>query len=187
LKKEFKTKNGRKVFDGGGIEPDIKIELKPYSQLAQNLLVKQVIFDFATNYRNKHESIGEAKSFVLTEADYADFKKFVDTKDIDYSTQTEKQLEDLKKKAVQENYFEAIKSSYETMKNQLKHDKQADLDKNKEEIVSLIEEEIVRRYYYQKGRTEASFTHDNEIKAALAIFADPSMYQKTLAPTSVKK
>jgi carboxyl-terminal processing protease len=73
------------------------------------------------------------------------------------------------------------------MKNQLKHDKQADLDKNKEEIVSLIEEEIVRRYYYQKGRTEASFAHDNEIKAALAIFGDPSMYQKTLAPTSVKK
>lgn len=187
LKKEFKTKNGRKVFDGGGIEPDIKVEIKPYSQLTQSLVGKLVIFDFATNYRNTHETIGDAKSFKLNDLDYAEFKKFVDAKDVDYSTQTEKGLEELKKKAEQEKYFEAIKSSYETMKTQLKHDKQADLDKNKEEIISLIEEEIVRRYYYQKGRTEASFAHDEDIKEALSIFADPTRYQKTLAPVSPKK
>ncbi|OYU95407.1 MAG: peptidase S41 [Bacteroidetes bacterium B1(2017)] len=187
LKKEFKTKNGRKVFDGGGIEPDIKVEIKPYAQLTQSLLGKLVIFDFATNYRNTHESIGDAKSFKLNEADFMEFKKFVDAKDVDYSTQTEKELEELKKKAEQEKYFEAIKSSYEAMKTQLKHDKQADLDKNKNEIISLIEEEIVRRYYYQKGRTEASFAHDEDIKEALSIFADPTRYQKTLAPVSAKK
>jgi carboxyl-terminal processing protease len=146
-----------------------------------------VIFDFATDYRNKHESIGDAKSFSLTAADYEAFKKLVDTKDIDYSTQTEKQLSDLKKKAEQENYFDAIKDSYETMKNQLKHDKQADLDKNKEELVSLIEEEIVRRYFYQKGRTEASFAHDLDIQESLKILADPIKYKATLSPISAKK
>lgn len=187
LKREFKTKNGRKVFDGGGIDPDIKVELKPYSPVAQTLLVKQVIFDFATEYRQNHENIGDAKSFVLSAADYEAFKKFVDAKDIDYSTQTEKELEDLKKKAEEEKYFEAIKSSYEAMKTQLKRDKQADIEKNKEEIVSLIEEEIVRRYYFQRGRTEASFAHDPEIKAALTIFADPTAFQKVLSPVAGKK
>jgi carboxyl-terminal processing protease len=187
LKREFKTKNGRKVFDGGGIDPDIKVELKPYSPMAQTLLVKQVIFDFATEYRLNHESIGDAKSFVLSAADYEAFKKFVDAKDIDYSTQTEKELEDLKKKAEEEKYFEAIKASYEAMKTQLKRDKQADIEKNKEEIVSLIEEEIVRRYYFQRGRTEASFAHDPEIKAALTIFTDPTAFQKVLSPVAGKK
>lgn len=188
LKRAFKTKNGRVVYDGGGIDPDIKIELKPYSQIAQSLLGKQVIFDFATQYRNAHDSIGDPRAFTMSNADYEAFKKFVDAKDIDYSTQTEKELEELKKKAEQEHYFEAIKGSYESMKNQLKHDKQADIEKNKEEIISLIEEEIVRRYYYQKGRTEASFAHDREIKAALEILSNPAEYQRLLStPAPVKK
>lgn len=186
LKKEFKTKNGRKVYDGGGIDPDIKVELVPYSQLAQSLIMKQVIFDFATNYRNAHESINDAKTFALSALDYEDFKKFVDSKDIDYSTQTEKELEELKKKAEQEKYFEAIKESYDTMKKQLKRDKQADLDKNKEEIVSLLEEEIVKRYFFQKGRLEASFAHDNEIKESLKLFADAGKFQQVLAPVKGK-
>lgn len=186
LKKEFKTKNGRKVYDGGGIDPDVKIELEPYSQLAQSLIMKQVIFDFATNYRNTHESLPDAKTFSLSALEFADFKKFVDSRDVDYSTQTEKELEELKKKAEQEKYFDAIKESYETMKKQLKHDKQADLDKNKDEIVSLLEEEIVKRYYFQKGRIEASFAHDNEIKESLKLFADATRFQQILAPVKGK-
>jgi carboxyl-terminal processing protease len=186
LKKEFKTKNGRKVYDGGGIDPDVKVELVPYSQLAQSLIMKQVIFDFATNYRNAHESISDAKTFALSAQDYEDFKKFVDSRDVDYSTQTEKELEELKKKAEQEKYFEAIKESYDTMKKQLKRDKLADLDKNKEEIVSLLDEEIVKRYFFQKGRLEASFAHDNEIKESLKLFADAGKFQQILAPVKGK-
>ncbi len=187
LKKAFKTKNGRTVYDGGGINPDIKVEIKPYSQLAQSLLLKMVVFDFATDYRNNHENIGDARNFKLTAADFAAFKTFVETKEIDYSTQTEKELEELKKKAELENYFEAIKGSYETLKKQLKHDKQADLDKNQEEIISLLEEEIVRRYFFQKGRTEASFAHDKEIIEALSILGDPTKYNNLLSPLPPKK
>jgi carboxyl-terminal processing protease len=99
LKKEFKTKNGRKVYDGGGIDPDIKVELKPYAQITQSLLAKQVIFDFATEYRNSHDSIAQPKTFMLTQADFEAFKKLAETKELDYSTQTEKSLEELKKKA----------------------------------------------------------------------------------------
>lgn len=187
LKREFKTKNGRKVFDGGGVEPDIKVEMKVYSQIAQSLLSKQIIFDFATQYREQYESIGTAKDFILSATDFESFKAFIANKEYEYSTQTEKELEEFKKKAEQEKYFDAIKSTYESLKLQLKHDKQADIDKNKEEIVSLIEEEIVRRYYYQKGRIEAGFAHDSDIQEALKIFADPIKYTQILQGQSNKK
>lgn len=187
LKKEFKTKTGRKVYDGGGIDPDMKVEQKPYSQLAQTLIAKMVLFDYATQYRENHETIADSKSFALTDADYVAFRKFVEGKDIDYSTQTEKELEDLKKQAEQEHYFDAIKNSYDAMKNQLKLDKLADLDRHKEEIVSLLEEEIVRRYYFQKGRTEASFAHDREVREALSLLADPTRYNSILSGTASRK
>jgi len=188
LKKEFKTKNGRKVYDGGGIDPDIKVELKPYAQITQSLLAKQVIFDFATEYRNTHDSIAQPKTFMLTQADFEAFKKLAETKELDYSTQTEKSLEELKKKAEQEKYFEAIKASYDKMKAQLKQDKQADLDKNKEEIIALLEEEIVKRYYFQKGKIEASFSHDLEIKEALSVFANSERYKQIISgPVASKK
>ena len=187
LKREFKTKNGRKVFDGGGVEPDIKVEMKVYSQIAQSLLSKQIIFDFATQYREQYESIAAAKDFILSAGDFESFKTFIADKEYEYSTQTEKELEEFKKKAEQEKYFDAIKSTYESLKLQLKHDKQADIDKNKEEIISLIEEEIVRRYYYQKGRIEAGFAHDNDVQEALKIFADPIKYAQVLQVQSNKK
>lgn len=187
LKKEFKTKSGRKVYDGGGIDPDIKVELKPYSQITQSLLAKQLIFDFATQYRNTHDSIPEAKSFKLSLSDFEQFKKMAEAKELDYSTQTEKSLEELKKKAEQENYFDAIKASYEKMKAQLKQDKQADLEKNKEEIISLLEEEIVKRYYFQRGRIEASFSHDLEINEALKILQNPAQYKQILSAANSSK
>jgi len=187
LRKSFKTKNGRLVFDGGGIDPDLKVVPKPYSPIALTLINKQVIFDFATKYRNSHENIGEARKFMLSKEEFEAFKKFVEEKDIDYSTSTEKELEDLKKRAEEEKYFEAIKGAYDTMKQSLKRDKQADVEKNKEEIINLIEEEIVKRYYFQKGRTETSFNHDEDILEAMKLFAEPNQYQKILQGIPTKK
>ncbi len=187
LRKAFKTKSGRIVYDGGGIDPDIKVSPKPYSPIALTLISKQVIFDFATQFRNTHESIGEARKFTLSKEDFEAFKKFVSEKDIDYSTNTEKELEDLKKRAEEEKYFEAIKAAYETMKQSLKRDKQADIEKNSVEIISLLEEEIVKRYFYQRGRTEASFNHDEDILEAMKLFADPNQYQKILQGGIQKK
>lgn len=182
LKKEFKTKNGRNVFDGGGVEPDIKVEPKPYSQIALSLLSKQLVFDFATNYKLNHASIANAKDFKVTDADFAEFKKFIEGKDFGYSTQTEKQLEEFKKKAEQEKYFDGIKTSYENLKQQLAHDKNQDIEKNKAEIVSILEDEIVKRYYFQKGRVEASFNKDLDILAALEILNNKQKYNAILQP-----
>lgn len=186
LKKEFKTKSGRKVYDGGGVEPDIKVTQKAYSKIAESLLQKQLIFDYATHYRAKHSSIPGAKDFKLNEDDFNDFKKFLSGKDYDYSTQTEKALEEFKKKAEDEKYFEGIKAQYESLKQNFTHDKQADLDRNKTEILELLEEEIARRYYYQKARYEASFKSDEDIQEALKLFSDFPRYEAILRPASKK-
>jgi len=187
LKKEFKTKNGRKVFDGGGVDPEIVVSHKVFSKIAESLLYKQLIFDYATYYRNKHEKIAPAKDFHLDDADFEDFKKYIAGKDFDYMTASEKALEDFKKKAEDEKYFGAIKEHYETLKHNLQHDKQADLQKNKEEITQLLDEEISRRYYFQKARYEASFKNDEDVQEALKILKDKAKYQSLLKPLSAKK
>jgi carboxyl-terminal processing protease len=180
LKKAFKTKIGRKVFDGGGVDPDIKVEQKPLSKIAESLIYKQLIFDFATQFRNKNSSIGDAKSFKLKESDFADFKAFIANKDYAYNTATETALLEVKKKAEEEKYFDAIKSQLEAMKQSVNHDKAADIEKNKEEIIELLEEEIVRRYFYQKGRIEAGFDNDQDVQEALKVFADKQRYNQIL-------
>jgi carboxyl-terminal processing protease len=184
LKKAFKTKIGRKVLDGGGVDPDIKVEQKPLSKITESLIYKQLIFDFATQFRNKNSSIGDAKSFKLEDSDFADFKAFIANKDYAYNTATETALLEVKKKAEEEKYFEAIKTQLEAMKQSVNHDKAADIEKNKEEIIELLEEEIVRRYFYQKGRIEAGFDNDQDVQEALKVFADKQRYNQIL--TTVK-
>ncbi len=186
LKKEFKTKNGRKVFDGGGVEPDITVADKPLSKIAESLLAKQLIFDYATYYRTKNSTIAPAKEFKLSAEDFEDFKKYISGKEYDYTTASEKALEDFKKKAEDEKYFDGVKEQYLTLKQNLSHDKQADIDKNKAEICELLEQEITRRYYFQKARYEASFKSDEDIQEALKLFANPSRYKELLKPTAKK-
>jgi carboxyl-terminal processing protease len=187
LKKVFKTKNGRNVYDGGGVEPDVKVDERKLSMIAQSLLSKQIIFDFATQFRIKNSAISDAKSFKLTEKDFNDFKAFIADKDYGYSTQTERELEEMKQKAEQEKYFDAIKATYETLKQQLYHDKAQDIERNKEEIIGLLEEEIVKRYYFQRGRIEASFKYDNDIIEALNLFKDKNRFDLLLKPLTAQK
>ena len=186
LKKEFKTKNGRKVYDGGGVDPDIVVPTKNYSQIAQSLMSKLLVFDFATQYRNKNASIAEAKDFKISEADFEDFKKFITDKDYGYTTSTEKSLDEFKKKAEEEKYFDAVKLQYESMKKELQHDKKADIEKNKEEIKLLLEEEIAKRYYFQKAHYETAFDHDEDILEALKVLADKNKYESILKPVAKK-
>ncbi len=181
LKKAFKTKSGRKVYDGGGIEPDVKIDADQLSKIAISLLQKQLIFDYAVNFRSKNESIVEARNFQLSETQWNDFLSFIKDKDYAYKTDTEKELDELEEKAKKENYYDALKSNFEKLRAELNHDKQADVLKNKQEIIDLIEEEIVRHYYYQKGRFEIAFSNDNEIKEAVQVLSDPFRVSKLLS------
>lgn len=180
LKKAFKTRRGRVVYDGGGVDPDIVTKTLAYSKIAESLLINQLVFDFATHYRSKHNSIAPAKDFYLTDETFTDFKNYISGKQYDYQTATEKALEDFKKRAEDEKYFDAVKMQYEQLKQNLNHDKQADLEKNKAEIIKLLESEIARRYYFQRAQYEMAIKHDPDVQEAIKLFAEPSRYAQLL-------
>ena len=182
LKKMFKTKNGRIVFDGGGIAPDLKIEETKISNITMALKAKMYLFDFATNYHKKNSTIADAKTFKLTEKDWSDFKLYLKDKKYDYQTQSEKALEDLKKKAENEKYFDKIKSNYLLLKNSLEAEKEADIETFKQEIIEELELEIVKRYFYEKGTIQHSFIYDKEVKAAISLFKNEKEFNKLLKP-----
>jgi carboxyl-terminal processing protease len=180
---EFKTRTGRKVYDGGGILPDVVVEQDKLSNITASLISKNIIFDFASQYRNQHPAITAAKVFHLSENDWNDFISFIADKDYDYTTKSEKSLEELKKNSEDEKYLEALKSGIEELKLKLAHDKKEDVDKNKEEISNVIEQEIVSRYYFQSGKIEASFHHDDDLQKALEILGNPSTVSTILNGT----
>ncbi|MCX6231938.1 MAG: S41 family peptidase [Bacteroidetes bacterium] len=187
LKTAFKTKNGRTVYDGGGIEPDLALEPDKASNIAFSLATKYLIFDYASYFKRKNPSIISAKDFVITDAIYDDFIKFINGKDYDYTTKSEKGLADLKLVAEREGYFNAIKPEYQALKDKLIHDKTADLIKNKDEIKALLKSEIANRYFYQKGRIEATLSDDNEITKSIEVLSDLKTYKKLLEKSADSK
>ena len=176
----FKTKNGRIVYDGGGIVPDVSTEVQKYSSILTSLVTKNLIFYYATKYRASHASIIPAKEFKLSPAEYDDFVTFLTGKDYDYTTKTEKTLEKLKADAKEDKALEAIDKDIEALKIKVMHNKKEDLIKYKSEIGQFLEEEIASRYYFQNGRLEASLKDDMELKVALSILNDKEKYNKIL-------
>lgn len=173
---EFKTAKGRKVYDGGGIAPDYTTEIPVYSSISQSLASNYLIFDYATDYRLKHATIAPAKKFKLSGEEYKAFTAWLENKEYDYVTDSEKKLEDFKNKAEKEKFFESIKADYTLLESKLKHDKHTDLQLHKEEISQLLENEIVSRYYYQNGRMENSFDDDIDVILALKALSKTEVY-----------
>lgn len=182
LKTSFKTKGGRLVYDGGGVDPDIVIEMPTYSPISKSLVEKNLVFDFATQYRQQHETIADAKVFKLSDEDWNAFVNFIKDKDYDYSTKTEDALKSLQKNASTEKYFEAIQDDFDVIKTKISHDKEHDLQKNKHELIKLLEQEIVSRYYYQNGRIINALNNDDEILKAIDVINDSALYQSSLLP-----
>lgn len=172
LRSEFKTKNGRKVFDGGGISPDIKVEDVKLSSITISLIQKGLIFDFATEYASLHKTIKPAKEFKLSDAEYASFVEWLNGKDYDYTTKVESSIDDLISNAKSEKYFDAIKGKIDELKVNMSHNKEKDLITFRSEIIEQLEEEIASRYYFQHGKIEASFDSDEDILASLEILKD---------------
>ena len=181
LKTAFKTKNGRTVYDGGGIEPDIKVEQASISNITISLLKKRLIFDFATDFRFSNENILSAEKFEFTDDNFTEFKDFLYDKEYEYTTETEDAIEELKEIAENELYFENISEEYNTLVAKLETDKKDDLNKFKDEIKELLTSEIASRYYYQKGRIIANLQFDNEVKEAIKVLNNISLYNSILA------
>tara|TARA_B100001115_G_scaffold182092_1_gene177608 strand:+ start:101 stop:1759 length:1659 start_codon:yes stop_codon:yes gene_type:complete len=181
LKTEFRTRNGRKVYDGGGIEPDIIVDKESVSNIILSLYRERLFFDFATEFRHKHENI--TNNFKFDEVNYLSFKDYISDKKYDYKTKTEESFEDFKEKAKKEKYFEEIASDYQSLLDKLKLNKKDDLEKNKQKICEILTEEIVSRYYYQKGRIKSSLEFDKDVKRAIEILNDKQEYDNIVSGT----
>ena len=180
LKHAFKTADGRKVWDGGGIDPDLPIAKPAVNPLIEALVSKNVIFDFVTKYRLEHNNIATAADFKISDRDYENFMAFAKTKDYSYKTESDKLLEKLKEAATEEKYYDAVKSKYEDIKKKLEADKQTALLKNKVEITALIENEICGRYYYLNGKIEKSLQNDPLAIKAIELLNNPQGEYKDL-------
>jgi len=180
LLKIFKTFAGRDVIDGRGIEPDVKVEVKEISRLTSTLFLNNVFFNYATKFALEHESIADAKTFRLSEQEYAAFKEYALKETFTYSTASEEMLKKMKATAEEEGFYEDSKSEYEALMNKVIPSKTRDLDKFSDEIRMLLENEIVSRYYYQEGRALNAFSHDDILLKALTILENKSSYDTIL-------
>lgn len=181
LLKTFQTKNGREVIDGRGIEPDIEVLIEDLSRLSAMLLVKNHIFNFATQYAYANQTIAPAGAFHLSDSDYEQFKQYVlNQKDFDYTTASEEALRKMKETAEKEGYFQDISSEYEQMMTKVTPITSRDLEKFNKEIKELLEDEIISRYYYQEGRSKQQIHTDPVVQKGLEILENTTQYNTIL-------
>lgn len=184
LRKAFKTANGRIVLDGAGIEPDEKVTEKSYAPISYTLVAGNHVFDYATTFFYKNPSIASPSKFQVSEEVYAEFKKFLVGKEYDYTTYTEKSVQDLEKYLTKEPYFNEVKEQLEQIKSKVNHSKENDLETHEKEIKKILGEEIVSRYYFQEGMIEAGLQGDPVIDLAKQYFASPARMVKVLSGPS---
>ncbi len=180
LKKAFKTTRGRTVYDGGGIDPDIALENHEATALARALYGKGHIFDYGTLYASKHPTIAEARNFDLSDADYLEFINWMKTRDFKYHSAAEVKLSQLTSEAKSERFYEDLKPQIDQIQARITEGKKNDLLTYQSEIKSMLEKDIVARYYLERGEVEVSFEHDHEIKMAISVFNNSSQYKKIL-------
>jgi carboxyl-terminal processing protease len=176
LIREFNTQNGRKVYDGGGIAPDILLEPQVMGNITVSLYSKNLIFDYATAYAAGHESVEDLTELQISDQEYKDFLRFLEGKSYDYTTRSDDELVKLFNTAKQEKYYDLAQNELEALKKKLTHDKSKDLQTFSQEIKDLIYEEIASRYYFQKGRIKASLKDDPSLAKAVEVLNNPQFY-----------
>lgn len=180
LKTAFKTRNGRTVYDGFGIDPDVEVEPRYMSNIAIGLMQKFLVFDYVTEFVRTHASIPSADVFEITDEIYADFVNYLSDKELNYSTVTEKVIKELREVAKEEKYIESIQDDLDAMEKKFQEEKKGDLEKNREEISEMLKSEILVRYYYEKGRLQGMLKSDPEVLKAIEILSDKTQYEKLL-------
>jgi carboxyl-terminal processing protease len=180
LKIAYKTKNGRKVLSGGGVEPDVKLKEDPISQIVITLYTKNYFFDYASDYAHQHTSIAPPDKFSLTDAEFSSFAKWLDGKNYAYKTETEYAFDSLKHAAEKEKYYSEAEKEFDALRSKISHDKKQDLVKFKDDIMHVLENEIASRYYYQRGRIAQALMYDKDLSQALTLIQKPESYRKIL-------
>jgi len=182
----FKTRNGRIVYDGAGVLPDVQTEPQTMSDITYMLIAKNLIFDYATQYIIKNPKLNaDAQNFTITDGDYTDFVAFLKDKDYDYKTNSEEDLVSLKKSAESDKYFADIETEFNQLQKKLMDRKKDDLQKFKPEIKRMIEDEIVSRFYYLSGRISASIKWDTDLQTAITTISNADKTKSIL--TTIQK
>ncbi|WP_323027080.1 S41 family peptidase [Gelidibacter japonicus] len=171
----FKTKRGRTVYDGGGIQPDVELGISKLSPITTAIVNENLIFDFATEYYYSHQ-VTDLKSFKLTDADFNEFKNFLKVNNFTFSTKTEKAFDDALLVADEEGLKKVIDGQYTTLMNALNTYKTEAINANKTQLMGLLAEEIVKRYFYREGMYSYYIDHNTEIKKGTEILKNPSTY-----------
>lgn len=180
LKQAFKTKNGRTVFDGGGIDPDIKVDAREMASITSALLANGFVFDFATQYAHEHKTIAEPRLFSLSDTEYAEFVAWMKGKKLSYASELDTQLQELEEMAKKEKYLNDLKPTLAQLRQRVRESRKQDMLLFKDQIKKLLEEEIASRYYLERGVVEVGFKYDDEVKKAIEVLHNPALYQKTL-------
>lgn len=180
IKQAFKTTHGRTVYDGGGIDPDIKVENDDAHPLTQVLFEKGYIFDYVTQYVHKNPKPVNPREFALSDADYQQFVSWMKGKDYSYKSYIEYGIEQLAEEAKKEKYYEGLKAQLDAITQKLNDNKKNELMQYKDQIKRTLEEEIVARHHFDRGRIESAFKHDDEVKKAIDLLHNKSQYKTVL-------
>ena len=181
VKRQFKTQNGRAVFDGGGIDPDVNVTHQPHYAIIQTLYERGYIFDFATLYAFQVKSIPDPKTFSLTNEEYQQFITWMKDKDIAYTSALDEHLKNLGEEAKREQYYNELKMQIDNILARVDESKKNELTLYKDSIKLLLEEEIISRFLLERGSIEAGFKHDADIKKASEVLTNAVQYKKILS------
>ncbi len=184
---EFKTRNGRVVYDGGGIRPDVDVDSEEVGQMTISLISQNVIFDFATKFAFENPTIEKVEKFNITDEIYKDFVAFALKQTFEYESQSEKELEELIKVAKREKYYKRAEKEIEALQSRLLNDKEEDLYAFKPEIIQFLRDEIVGRYYYEAGQIQTNLKDDNQLKKAIDILNNQEKYSSILSAEGKEK
>lgn len=180
VKKEFKTSRGRTVYDGGGIEPDLAVEVIEPSTITQVLYLQGFIFDYATEYAFHHPTLAEPKNFAMTDAEYGEFVTWMKSKPYTINSPADEELAQLVEEAKKEKYYNELKPQLDQIRQKLTETHKNELSFHKDQIKLWLEREIASRYYFEKGVVEVGFKSDNELKSAMAILNNQKEYKRIL-------
>ena len=177
----FHTAIGREVRDGGGIRPDIEVKAPKFPNIIFYLMNEDIIFDYATQYCWNHQAPASVADFKLTDDDYEAFKSLVKSRDFTYDRQSEKMLKSLKEMAEFEGYMDGAKEEFAALEKKLNHNLDRDLETFKKQISEYLSQEIITRYFYQRGAAMERLKDDDDLESAVKVLQNKAEYAKILS------